>query len=33
MNGLDRRRELPVMALIAGLLIAGLGRPAAADPS
>jgi hypothetical protein len=34
MNGLDRCRELPVMALIlAGLLSAGLGRPAAADPA
>ena len=34
MNGLDRRRELPVMALIlAGLLSAGLGRPAAAGPA
>jgi DNA-binding beta-propeller fold protein YncE len=34
MNGLDRRRELPVMALIlAGLLSAGLGRPAAAGPT
>ena len=34
MNGLDRRRELPVMALIlAGLLSAGLGAPAAAGPA
>ena len=34
MNGLDRRCELPVMALIlAGLLSAGLGRPAVAGPA
>jgi DNA-binding beta-propeller fold protein YncE len=34
MNGLDRCRELPVMALIlAGLRSAGLGGPAAADPA
>lgn len=34
MNGPERRRELPVMALIlAALLSAGLGRPAAAGPA
>jgi DNA-binding beta-propeller fold protein YncE len=34
MNGLDHRHELPVMALIlAGLLSAGLVRPAAAGPA
>jgi hypothetical protein len=34
MNRLDRRRELPVTALIlAVLLSAGLGRPAAAGPA
>jgi hypothetical protein len=34
MNGLNRRHEFPVMAFVlAGLLSAGLGRPAAADPA
>jgi hypothetical protein len=34
MNGLDRRHELPVVALVlAGLLSASLERPAAAGPA
>jgi len=34
MNRLERRRELPIMALILlGLLSQGLGRPAAAAPA